>query len=60
ARAPAQRGGTPRRAHTVVLTRGGTLCLEERMNDLPTACDTGAKRNAKGHPMSWHSPQLPI
>ncbi|MCY4306292.1 MAG: hypothetical protein OXC62_16175 [Aestuariivita sp.] len=30
------------------------------MNDIPTACDTSTKRNAKGYPVSWHGYKLPI
>jgi hypothetical protein len=29
------------------------MTLQEMLNDLPTACDVGTKRNAKGYKESW-------
>jgi hypothetical protein len=30
-----------------------TMSLEEMLNDLPTACDIGTKKNSKGHTEHW-------
>ena len=42
------------------LERQGTMTLEEMLADLPTACDVGVKRNAKGHQESWQGYKLHI
>ena len=42
------------------LERQGSMTLEELLADLPTACDTGVKRNAKGHQESWQGYKLHI
>lgn len=34
--------------------------LEENLEDLPTACDVGCKRNSKGHTESWRGHKLHI
>ena len=34
--------------------------LEEMIADLPTRCDRGTKRNAKGHTVSWNGYKLHI
>ncbi|MCY4304489.1 MAG: hypothetical protein OXC62_06890, partial [Aestuariivita sp.] len=44
----------------LALQVGGTLSLKEMIAALPTACDTGTKRNAKGHTVSWHGYKLHI
>ena len=41
------------------LQRQGTMTLSEMKADLPTACDVGTKRNAKGHSISWIGYKLP-
>lgn len=35
------------------LERQRGMSLEEMLNDLPAACDTGTKKNAKGYKESW-------
>ena len=35
------------------LERQGAMTLSEMRSDLPTACDVGTKRNAKGYKTSW-------
>ena len=42
------------------LERQGSMTLEELLADLPTACDTGVKRNAKGHQESCQGYKLHI
>ena len=42
------------------LERQESMTLEEMLADLPTACDTGVKRNAKGHQESWQGYKLHI
>ena len=44
----------------LALQGSSTLSLKEMIASLPTACDTGTKRNAKGHTVSWHGTQLHI
>ena len=42
------------------LERQAGMTLAEMLADLPTACNTGAKRNAKGHNVSWIGYKLHI
>ncbi len=51
----AQAASEPRR-----LERQGSMTLEELLADLPTVCDMGVKRNAKGHQESWAGYKLHI
>ena len=36
------------------------MTLEQLLADLPTACDSGVKRNAKGHQARWQGYKLHI
>ena len=54
------RKGEERRPQPTRLQRQGSMTLEELRADLPTACDTGVKRNAKGHQESWNGYKLHI
>ena len=51
----AERPKEPRR-----LERQVSMTLEAMLADLPTACDRGVKRNAKGHQESWNGYKLHI
>lgn len=42
------------------LERQLTMTLNEMLQDLPTGCDIGTKRNSKGHQMSWKGYKLHI
>ena len=42
------------------LERQAGMTLAEMLADLPTACNTGAKRNAKGHVINWTGYKLHI
>ncbi len=42
------------------LERQPGMSLGEMLQDLPTVCDTGAKRNAKGYKETWNGYKLPI
>ena len=47
------RKGEERAKEPSRLERQLTMTLPQMMADLPTACDVGTKRNAKGHTTSW-------
>ena len=47
------RKGEARAKEPSRLERQLTMTLPQMMADLPTACDVGTKRNAKGHTTSW-------
>ena len=51
AAAPARGEERPREERRV--KRQLKMTLPQMLNDLPTACDVGTKRNAKGHTTSW-------
>ena len=62
-----RRRGRPRKGEEVVkeptrLERqlNGGMTLERMLDDLPTRCDVGTKRNAKGHQVSWTGYKLHI
>jgi len=63
---PKRKLGRPRKGEVVPekeprrLQRQGTMTLSEMKADLPTACDVGTKRNAKGHSISWTGYKLHI
>ena len=40
------------------LERQPTMTLEQMLNDLPRACDSGSKRNSKGYPEFWSGYKL--
>lgn len=42
------------------LERQGPMTLEELLADLPTTCDTGVKRNERGHQECWQRCKLHI
>ena len=42
------------------LQRQQDMTLAQMVEDLPTACDVGTKRNAKGHQVSWSGYKLHI
>ena len=54
------RKGEARAAEPRRLERQGSMTLEEMLADLPTVCDVGVKRNAKGHQESWTGYKLHI
>lgn len=54
------RKGEERAAEPRRLERQGSMTLEEMLADLPTVCDVGVKRNAKGHQESWTGYKLHI
>ena len=54
------RKGAERPPQPTRLQRKGSMALEELLADLPTACDTGVKRNAKGCQESWDGYKLHI
>ena len=47
------RKGEERAKEPSRLERQLTMSLPQMLSDLPTACDVGTKRNAKGHTTSW-------
>ena len=62
---PKRRRGRPRKGEVVVkeekrLDKQLRLDVPEMIADLPTRCDRGAKRNAKGHMVSWHGYKLHV
>jgi Transposase DDE domain/Transposase domain (DUF772) len=66
AKAPKCKRGRPRKGAVVVvkeprrLARQTGQTLSEMLADLPTACDVGTKRNAKGYKTSWTGYKLHI
>jgi Transposase DDE domain/Transposase domain (DUF772) len=63
--APPRRRGRPRKGEErpkppTRLERQAIQSLPEMLADLPTACDVGTKRNAKGHQESWTGYKLHI
>jgi hypothetical protein len=55
---PKRQRGRPKKGEVVEneprrLERQATMSLAEMLNDLPTHCAVGTKRNAKGHTESW-------
>ncbi len=54
------RKGEARAAEPRRLERQGSMTLEEMLADLPTVCDVGVKRNAKGYQESWTGYKLHI
>ena len=62
---PKRKPGRPRKGEVVAkeekrLDRQLGQGLEEMIADLPTRCDRGTKRNAKGHTVSWNGYKLYI
>ena len=63
---PKRKRGRPRKGEVVVvkeprrLERQTGQTLSEMLADLPTACDVGTKRNAKGYKTSWTGYKLHI
>ncbi len=63
---PKRKRGRPRKGEVVApkeprrLERQGAMTLSEMLADLPTACDVGTKRNAKGYKTSWIGYKLHI
>jgi transposase len=63
---PKRKRGRPRKGEVVApkeprrLERQATMTMSEMKADLPTACDVGTKRNAKGHSTSWIGYKLHI
>ena len=47
------RKGEERSKEPSRLERQLTMTLPQMLSDLPTVCDVGTKRNAKGHTTSW-------
>ena len=39
--------------------QSGGMSLDEMLDDLPSACDRGAKRNAKGFLVAWRGYKIP-
>jgi hypothetical protein len=66
AEAPKRKRGRPRKGELVPqkeprrLERQTGQTLSEMLADLPTACDVGTKRNAKGYKTSWTGYKLHI
>ena len=50
---PRRHKGEERAKEPSRLERQLTMTLPQMLADLPTACDVGTKRNAKGHTASW-------
>ena len=56
---PKRKRGRPRKGEVVPpkeprrLERQGAMTLPQMLADLPTACDVGTKRNAKGYKTTW-------
>ena len=63
---PKRKRGRPRNGEVMPakeprrLERQGAMSLSQMLADLPTACDVGAKRNAKGYKTSWTGYKLHI
>ena len=62
---PKRRRGRPRKGEVVEkeekrLDRQQRMDVAEMIADLPTQCDRGTKRNAKGHTVSWNGYKLHI
>ena len=61
---PKRRRGRPRKGEEVereprrLERQSGGMSLEDMLDDLPNACDHGAKRNAKGFLVSWRGYKL--
>lgn len=66
AEAPRRKRGRPRKGEVAPpkaprrIERQMSQTLPEMMKDLPTACDVGTKRNAKGYKTSWTGYKLHI
>src|SRR5580658_5155594 len=64
--APKRKRGRPKKGEVVAkpaprrLERQASMTLAEMLADLPTCCDVGTKRNAKGHTTSWIGYKLHI
>ena len=65
-RTPKRKRGRPKRGEVVArpaprrLERQTTMTLAQMLADLPSQCDVGTKRNAKGHTTSWIGYKLHI
>jgi hypothetical protein len=63
---PKRKRGRPKKGEVIAkkeprrLERQTSMTLAEMLADLPTACTTGTKRNAKGHKTSWIGYKLHI
>ena len=63
---PKRKRGRPKTGEVVPpkeprrLERQASMTLAEMLTDLPTACDVGTKRNAKGYKTSWTGYKLHI
>ena len=63
---PKRKRGRPKKGEEVLpkeprrLEQQGAMTVSEMLADIPTACDVGAKRNAKGHQTSWIGYKLHI
>jgi hypothetical protein len=63
---PKRKRGRPKKGEVVPpkeprrLERQSSMTLPEMLADLPTACDVGTKRNAKGYKTSWIGYKLHI
>ena len=63
---PARTGGRPRRGEErpppepTRIERQQTMTLAQMLDDIPCHCDTGVKRNAKGHQERWIGYKLHI
>ena len=66
AESPKRKRGRPKKGEVVPpkeprrLERQSSMTLSEMLADLPTACDVGTKRNAKGYKTSWIGYKLHI
>jgi NAD(P)H-dependent FMN reductase len=64
--APKRRRGRPKKGEVIAkpaprrLERQAGMTLAEMLADLPSCCDVGTKRNAKGHTTSWIGYKLHI
>jgi hypothetical protein len=65
--APPRKRGRPKKGQQPApkpepsrLERQSTQSLEEMLKDIPTACDVGTKKNAKGYKVSWTGFKLHI
>jgi hypothetical protein len=63
---PKRKRGRPNKGETVPapeptrIERQGTMTLEEMLDELPRACNVGAKKNSKGYKESWTGYKLHI
>jgi len=63
---PKRKRGRPKKGEVIAkkeprrLERQTSMTLAQMLADLPTACNTGTKRNAKGHTTSWIGYKLHI